>query len=505
MFPDKAANFNLDTGLDFSPARVLVVGDVMLDRYWSGATARISPEAPVPIVNVLDDDMRPGGAANVAVNVASLGARAMLLGVVGADDMAERLAMLVKSHGVSVDFLRCRSHPTMTKLRVVSRNQQLMRLDFERSMAMDGEVDQEAFIERYRAALPQADVVILSDYGKGTLHHVSAFITEARLAGKPVLVDPKGSDYTPYAGATLITPNMAEFETMAGKCTDENDIIAKGESLRRKLGLLGLLITRSEHGMSLIQADAPPLHLRTEAREVYDVTGAGDTVIATIGTALAAGKEMLLACRLSNLAAGIVVGKFGTATVSPAELAHAINAPRGVDASVVPEPMLVAQLEDARRQGKRIVFTNGCFDILHVGHIRYLEEAKRLGDVLVVGINDDDSVRRLKGLSRPVNRCSDRMRVLAGLKSVDWVVEFSEDTPERLIHAVQPDVLVKGGDYQVEDIVGYDFVSARGGKVIALDFHDGYSTTRIIERTRHHEGFPFGGSSAADGSGPYSA
>jgi D-beta-D-heptose 7-phosphate kinase/D-beta-D-heptose 1-phosphate adenosyltransferase len=493
----------VDEALGLTGARVLVVGDVMLDRYWSGGTSRISPEAPVPVVNVLDDDMRPGGAANVAVNVANLGGNATLLGVVGADDAAERLAMLVRSQGVAVDFLQCRSHPTMTKLRVVSRNQQLMRLDFERSLAAEGEVDQDAFQEHYKAALNYADVVILSDYGKGTLRNAAALIAEARLAGKPVLVDPKGNDYSPYAGATLITPNMSEFEAVAGKCASEEEIVAKGEALRRKLGLRGLLVTRSEHGMTLIQADATPLHLRTEAREVYDVTGAGDTVIATIGIALAAGKDLLQACQWSNLAAGIVVGKFGTATVSPAELAHAMNAPRGLEASVVVENMLLVQLEEARRQGKRIVFTNGCFDILHVGHIRYLEEAKRLGDVLVVGVNEDDSVRRLKGWSRPVNRCDDRMRVLAGLRSVDWVVSFGEDTPERLIRAVQPDVLVKGGDYHVEDIVGYDIVSARGGKVVALDFHDGYSTTRIIERSQqtHQYGGVVADGTAGNGDG----
>jgi D-beta-D-heptose 7-phosphate kinase/D-beta-D-heptose 1-phosphate adenosyltransferase len=495
----------VDEALGLAGARVLVVGDVMLDRYWSGGTARISPEAPVPVVNVMDDDMRPGGAANVAVNVACLGGNATLMGVVGADDAAERLATLVRSKGVAADFLQCRSHPTMTKLRVVSRNQQLMRLDFERSLAVDGEVDQDAFLTRYRRALNYADVVVLSDYGKGTLRNVAAFITEARLAGKPVLVDPKGGDYSPYAGATLITPNMAEFEAVVGKCAQEEDIVARGEALRRKLGLRGLLVTRSEHGMTLIQADAAPLHLRTEAREVYDVTGAGDTVIATIGTALAAGKDLLEACQWSNLAAGIVVGKFGTATVSPAELAHAVNAPRGLEASILAESMLLVRLEEARRQGKRIVLTNGCFDILHVGHIRYLEEAKRLGDVLVVAVNDDESVRRLKGLSRPINHCADRMRVLAGLKSVDWVVEFAEDTPERLIRAVQPDVLVKGGDYRAEDIVGYDVVAARGGKVIALDFHDGYSTTRIIERSKGYDDFSAGSPiSGEDGRDRYS-
>jgi D-beta-D-heptose 7-phosphate kinase/D-beta-D-heptose 1-phosphate adenosyltransferase len=475
----------MSASLGLAGAKVLVVGDVMLDRYWSGATARISPEAPVPVVNVFDDDMRPGGAANVAVNVASLGGKVTLIGVVGADDAAAHLSALVSKQGVAVNFLCSLSNPTMTKLRVVSRNQQLMRLDFERSLFIDGEVDQDAFLDCYRHALVAADVVVLSDYGKGTLRNVAALIAEARQTGKPVLVDPKGNNYAPYTGATLITPNMPEFEAVVGKCSDESDIVAKGEMLRQKLELRGLLITRSEHGMTLLQENAAPLHLRTEAREVFDVTGAGDTVIATIGVALAAGKDLVLACKWSNLVAGIVVGKFGTATVSPAELAHAANTRRGLDASVMSEPILLAKVEEAKRQGKRIIFTNGCFDILHVGHIRYLEAAKNLGDILIVAVNDDESVRRLKGSTRPVNHCADRMRVLAGLKSVDWVVQFVEDTPERLIKAVQPDVLAKGGDYRIEDIVGYDTVKGRGGQVIALDFHDGYSTTGIIERSRN--------------------
>ncbi len=476
----------LGVSLGLAGAKVLVVGDAMLDRYWSGATARISPEAPVPVVNVHEDDMRPGGAANVAVNVASLGGHATLLGVVGADDAADHLSALISKQGVAVNFLCSRTNPTMTKLRVVSRNQQLIRLDFERSLYIEDEFDQAAFFENYLLALAYADVVILSDYGKGTLRQVATLIAKAHQAGKPVLVDPKGNDYLPYAGATLLTPNMTEFEAVVGKCVDESDLVVKGEMLRQKLGLRALLVTRSEHGMTLIQENAAPLHLRTEAREVFDVTGAGDTVIATIGVALAAGKNLELACKWSNLAAGIVVGKFGTATVSPAELAHAANAPRGLEASVVSEQALLAKIGEAKRQGKRIVFTNGCFDLLHVGHVRYLEAAKNLGDILVVAVNDDASVRRLKGTSRPINHCADRMRVLAGLKSVDWVVAFSEDTPERLITSVQPDVLVKGGDYRIENIVGYDIVAARGGQVIALEFHDGYSTTQVIERSRKY-------------------
>jgi D-beta-D-heptose 7-phosphate kinase/D-beta-D-heptose 1-phosphate adenosyltransferase len=472
---------DVSASLGFHLGRVLVVGDVMLDRYWFGGTARISPEAPVPVVNVDRDDLRPGGAANVAVNAASLGARVTLLGVVGNDEQAKLLENLTVKQGVVTDFVVSESSPTITKLRIVSRNQQLIRLDFENSPLASGEQDRAALMARYRKALHGADVVILSDYGKGTLALAAELIEAARGAGKPVLVDPKGTDYRRYAGATMITPNLAEFEAVAGRCTGQNDLVRKGAALRDDLGLDALLVTRSEHGMTLLLQDKSPMHLPAQAREVFDVTGAGDTVIATVGVALATGKDMVSACMLGNLAAGIVVGKFGTASVTSPELEQALRSTDGCAAAVLSEQELLARVCHAKASGKRIVFTNGCFDILHVGHLRYLEAAKRLGDVLVIAVNDDDSVCRLKGPSRPVNRCDDRMHLLAGMKCVDWVVKFSEDTPERLIRNVLPHVLVKGGDYAVEDIVGYDIVQSHGGTVVALDFHDGYSTTRVIE------------------------
>jgi len=474
----------LEFGLRFHDARVLVVGDVMLDRYWSGSTARISPEAPVQVVNIDKDDLRPGGAANVAVNVASLGAKVMLLGVVGKDEAAGLLAASMASFGVEGDFVESSSCPTITKLRVVSRNQQLMRLDFESSLRGVDAFDRGVLYDKFCSALQSADAVILSDYGKGTLVGVADMIKEARKQGKPVIVDPKGTNYSQYSGATLITPNMAEFEAVVGPCADESQIVKKGMDLRQQLTLDALLVTRSEHGMSLLRPDILPLHLPTEAREVYDVTGAGDTVIATVGTALASGKDLETACRLGNLAAGIVVGKFGTSAITSLELERVLYGAGGLEQPFMSESELLARLDEAKASGKRIVFTNGCFDILHVGHTRYLEAARRLGDLLVVAVNTDSSVKRLKGASRPVNRCADRMHVLSALKSVDWVIEFDEDTPERIISKLMPDVLVKGGDYAVDEIVGYDVVTAAGGQVIALEFHDGYSSTSIIERSK---------------------
>ena len=470
---------------DFEHARLLVAGDVMLDRYWQGPTSRISPEAPVPVVRIEKDETRPGGAANVALNIAALGGRAHLLGVVGRDDTAHKLSEALIARRVQPDFVESSGgRPTITKLRVLSRNQQLIRLDFEESLSQIGAFDRAAFLLRYKIALADSQVVILSDYGKGTLCDAEELIGAARAAGRAVLVDPKGSDWRPYRNATLITPNLTELEAVVGPCPDEATIVAKGSKLRDELGLEALLVTRSEQGMTLLVPGHEPLHLPTEAREVYDVTGAGDTVIATFGATLAAGHDFAHAARVANLAAGIVVGKLGTATVSTAELARAVRRTHEDDSAILSEDELVERVAAARAQGQVVVMTNGCFDLLHVGHVRYLEAARKLGDVLIVAVNDDDSVQRLKGPGRPLNKVADRMRMLTALKCVDWAVPFAEDTPRRLIARVLPDLLVKGGDYKPEQVAGYEEVTANGGQVVILDFYAGYSTTRIIERAR---------------------
>lgn len=466
---------------DFTEARVLVAGDVMLDRYWSGSTSRISPEAPVPIVKISEDEARPGGAANVALNLAALGVTATALGVVGRDDDGAKLASALRAAGVRPALREGRA-PTIAKLRVISRNQQLLRVDFEERLDVQGAFDRAALRADFDRALAETGVVILSDYGKGTLVDVASLIAAARAAQKLVLIDPKGTDWSRYAGATLLTPNLSEFEAVAGKCADDEELCAKAESLRAQLGLSALLVTRSERGMTLIEPGLAPLHLPTEAREVYDVTGAGDTVIATLGAALAAGSTLADACRLANAAAGITVGKLGAATVSPAELMAALG--HIVDGSVLDEMTLVTHIDALKKLGKTVVMTNGCFDILHTGHVRYLEAARALGDVLIVAVNTDQSVKRLKGDSRPLNTCEDRMAVLAALRCVDFCVAFAEDTPARLIGRVLPTMLVKGGDYAPENIAGFEAVTAAGGQVLALDFHAGYSTTRLIERAQ---------------------
>jgi D-beta-D-heptose 7-phosphate kinase / D-beta-D-heptose 1-phosphate adenosyltransferase len=466
---------------DFENVRVLVAGDLMLDRYWHGATDRISPEAPVPVVHVRDIEQRPGGAGNVALNLAALGAAPVLVGATGADAAGEDLAHLLENAGVGCRFHRQAGAATVTKLRVISRHQQLIRLDFE-----DGFPGLQArdLLPLYRPELAGTAAVVLSDYGKGALRAPHVLIEAARQAGLPVLVDPKGRDFSIYRGATLITPNLAEFEAVAGRCTDTEDMVRRAEALIADCGIEALLITRGEDGMSLVRPGQAPVHLPARAREVFDVTGAGDTVIATLAAGLAAGLALPQATALANLAAGIVVGKLGTATVTVAELRRVLREQDDASHGVVSEAELLAAVAEARAHGERIVMTNGCFDLLHAGHVGYLEQARARGDRLIVAVNDDDSVRRLKGEGRPVNPVAQRMAVLAGLASVDWVVPFAEDTPARLIGAVLPDVLVKGGDYRPEQIAGYAAVVANGGSVEILDFLDGCSTTAMLSRLR---------------------
>lgn len=465
----------------FGQASVLVVGDVMLDRYWYGPTSRISPEAPVPVVKVETVEERPGGAANVAMNIAALGAGSRLIGLTGEDDAAQVLSKTLKDVRVDCDFVTLKSHPTITKLRVLSRNQQLIRLDFEEGFE---QVDAAPMHEKMRQSLSRSGAVVLSDYGKGALDSVQQMIALAREAKVPVLIDPKGTDFARYRGATLLTPNLSEFEAVVGKCKTENEIVERGMKLIADCALSALLVTRSENGMTLLQPGKAPLHLPTLAQEVFDVTGAGDTVIGVLAAALAAGDSLEEACFLANAAAGVVVGKLGTSTVSIVELENAIHARPERGFGIMTEAELKDAVAMARQRGEKVVMTNGVFDILHAGHVSYLANARKLGDRLIVAVNSDASTKRLKGDSRPVNPQENRMIVLGALEAVDWVVLFEEDTPQRLIASVLPDLLVKGGDYKPEDIAGSKEVWANGGDVRVLNFEDGISTTNIIKTIR---------------------
>ena len=463
----------------FQQARVLVVGDVMLDRYWHGKATRVSPEAPVPVVKVGHEEGRPGGAGNVALNIAALGGAASLVGVIGADTNGEDLQSRLAAAGVYCDFLVSSDKPTITKLRVISQHQQLIRLDFEE---FHDESDLQGMQAKVESLMGNVQALVLSDYGKGALTDAEALIALGREHKIPIIVDPKGTDFHKYRGATVVTPNLGEFEAVVGACANEDMLVEKGQQLLKELDLQALLITRGEHGMTLLRPDAAELHLPARAQEVFDVTGAGDTVVSVLAASLAAGESLPEATALANLAAGLVVGKLGTAAISGPELRRATLREQGTGRGVMTSDQLLIAIQDARAHGESIVFTNGCFDIIHAGHVGYLAKAKKLGDRLVVAVNDDESVRKLKGPGRPINPVERRMAVLAGLEAVDWVVSFSEDTPETLLSRIQPEVLVKGGDYDIEGVVGGDYVKSYGGRVEVLEFLDNCSTSAIVEK-----------------------
>lgn len=471
---------------NLSVGRVLVVGDVMLDRYWHGHVHRISPEAPVPVVGVQHDEVRLGGAANVASNITALTGRAHLLGLIGHDQNGAMLEGLLQAQDIGNALQRVAGQGTITKLRVLARKQQLIRLDFEQAFDPTEGARLSADLHRL---LPEVDVVVFSDYAKGTLQDCTPWLHAAKAEGKTTIVDPKGTDFKRYRGADIITPNLSEFEAVVGPCPNLQTLELRAQALCTAHNFQSVLVTRGEKGMSLVMGHQGTLHLPTQAQEVFDVTGAGDTVVATLALALASGCPLPMAVELSNLAAGLAVGRVGTSRIPLAELEQvwrsknpASHDPHGARSPLCNLSQLLALRAQARSQGQRVVMTNGCFDVLHPGHIACLEQARALGDLLVVAVNDDASVRRLKGPSRPINTLADRLHMLGALSCVDWVIAFGEDTPETLITQVQPDVLVKGGDYTSDQIAGAASVLASGGQVRVLDFVPGYSSTAVIQR-----------------------
>jgi D-beta-D-heptose 7-phosphate kinase/D-beta-D-heptose 1-phosphate adenosyltransferase len=465
----------------FKQARVLVVGDVMLDRYWHGGAERISPEAPVPVVKVRQARALPGGAANVALNINAIGAMSTMVGLIGDDKEGAELSEQLIASGVSSKLIESEGYATTTKLRVLAQDQQLIRVDFEGGFS-DSSLDD--LLQVYEDELANHDVVVLSDYAKGLFANPQPFIEKARARNIPVLIDPKLKDFSNYAGATLVTPNLKEFEAVAGPSDTVDEIIEKATDLIHRLEINAMLITRGKQGMVLVQQGCEPIELSARARDVYDVTGAGDTVIGVFSAVIAAGMGFSHAMMLSNVAAGIVVKKLGAASVSEDEIREELQRINDSHVGIVTEEQLLQSIQDAVAKGQKIVMTNGCFDVLHAGHVQYLEQAKDLGERLVVAVNNDASVAQLKGDSRPLNELQARMEVLAALRSVDWVVPFSEDTPARLIGEVLPDVLVKGGDYQPQEIAGYDAVVKTGGEVKVLSFKEGFSTTGLVNKIR---------------------
>ncbi len=468
---------------DFSAIKMLVVGDVMLDYYRYGNADRISPEAPVQVVRIDKEVDCLGGAANVAANVASLGAQVTLIGLSGDDPQAKVLESLLGRQGITHQLVHVPGSRTIVKSRIVSDNQQLLRLDYENEFPAISLAEVKRF---FNSAITQVDAVIFSDYAKGCLRNIRDLISQANTVGKAVFVDPKSVDLSIYASATMLTPNFVEFCVAAGIYpgidVDEQVIVSAAEKIRARLQLEALLITRGEQGMTLVEKSKPAVRLIAQAHEVYDTTGAGDTVISVLASAYTCGQTFLQSMRLANAAAGLAVMKAGTTIVNVDELAHAAG---GGDVSgVYSVTEIVGLVEQLRVKGQTIVVTNGCFDLLHLGHIEYLKEAALLGDKLIVLVNDDDSVRRLKGAGRPINRLNERMQLLVALEPVDCVVPFSDDTPESLIELIRPDVLVKGGDYKPEDIAGYDTVAKYGGNTIVLDYLNGYSTSELIKQIR---------------------
>lgn len=453
----------------------------MLDRYWHGATERVSAEAPVPIVDVDERQERPGAAANVALNVMSLGARASLIGMIGDDEAGATLLGKLEGAGINCQLVTKQDYQTTTKLRIVSMNQQLLRVDFESHETMDDK----SMTAALDNALVEADNVLFSDYDKGVLDNPQLIISKARELAKPVMVDPKFKDFALYRGATILKPNRLELQHAVGQWTSESDMLQRCQRLMRDLEIEALLVTRSAEGMTLIKNAGAIVHYPARMREIYDATGAGDTVIATLCSALGAGETLNDAVGLANIAAGLVVSHFGNTSVSGPELRDEIVKEAGFDTGIMSQEQLLNAVTEAKKRGEKVVLTNGCFDLLHAGHVDYLQEAKSEGDRLVVALNSDESIRRLKGVGRPVTTLDHRLAILAGLKAVDWAVAFEEDTPENLISALQPDVLVKGGDYQnVDQVVGADVVKSYGGSVKVLSLVEDCSTSAIVQKIR---------------------
>jgi D-beta-D-heptose 7-phosphate kinase / D-beta-D-heptose 1-phosphate adenosyltransferase len=466
--------------------RLLVVGDLMLDEYLWGRTERISPEAPVQVVEVTREDLRIGGAGNVINNLVALGCQVVACSVIGGDDNGTLLQRAFTGKGV--DFSGVFEDPmraTSRKTRVVAANQQIVRIDRETREPISGGFE-ERICKFVNERKDDFNAILISDYAKGVLTEktLKGIISVARAINIPVVVDPKGKDFSKYGGASILTPNRKEAEIASGTTIrDEQGLKETARIILEKIDLDALLITRSEQGMSLFVSGDDPVNIPTVAREVFDVTGAGDTVLAVLGMALACGRGYADAAQLANVAAGIVVGKIGTSTVSPSEIIEAIGSGhRDTETKIKNLDVMVNVVNVEKTKGKRIVFTNGCFDLLHAGHVKYLQKARSFGDLLILGLNSDSSVRRLKGEKRPLIGQAERAHILAALDCVDYLVIFDEDTPMRLIEALKPDVLAKGGDYTPDRVVGKDIVESFGGRVELVEFVDGKSTTNIIEK-----------------------
>lgn len=479
------ANINIDR-INFAQAKILIVGDIMLDQYWYGDTNRISPEAPVPVVRISDYDFRLGGAANVAWNARTLGCQVQLLSVVGDDEAATSIENLLAKKDIPAHLIRTKDFTTIRKTRVLSRRQQMLRLDHEEETCIIPEQAMQELHNAYASLIAEYDAVIFSDYAKGIFSDKRFYLDIANKHNVQVLADPKTLDFTEYSGIDFLKPNLSEFEAVVGKCESLTEIESKGLTLLDACNIKTLVVTRGSDGVSVISKSQKPIHLPSYSGEVFDVTGAGDTFIATLAACLASKIELNNAARISSIAAAVVVGKVGTSTATVSEIKDMLHRKVSLPLGVIEENILKEVLKISKARGEKIVFVNGCYDILHYGHIRYLEKAAELGDRLIVAVNTDSSVKRLKGPDRPVYNENQRMEVLAGLKVVDWVVKFEENTPGRLVESLHPDILAKGNEHfaTIEDIPaseGTDFVLNNGGEVHLIARTPDVSSTAALE------------------------
>ncbi len=476
----------LDTVKQFGCTKqhVLIIGDVMLDRYLIGEVGRISPEAPVPVVLIKSEEARAGGAANVAANLALLGVNTHLIGCVGNDVEAKMLSLLIKKTGAKANLITSKTRPTIAKTRILGGHQQMMRLDQEDS-AIFSSAENTSLLKAIETEIAKKpSIVILSDYAKGLLSEkvCQQVIKSCKTKKIPVLVDPKGSSYNKYQGATALTPNKKETAEACGTNSQDVDLIKKATGLKTKLNLNFMAVTCGEEGITLIDKTAH--HLPASTLQVFDVSGAGDTVIATLAAGLMHGLSPLQSLQLANVAAGVVVGKVGTVPITQVDLLEALTAKQGNEQEhkICNLAQLMQKIETWKKAKQKIVFTNGCFDLLHTGHVTYLEAAKKRGDKLILGLNTDRSVRALKGKSRPVVNENDRARVLAALESVDAVILFDEDTPLKLIKAIKPNIIAKGSDYTADQVVGGKEVKSWGGEIALIKLVAGRSTSKLIQK-----------------------
>tara|TARA_Y100000590_G_C15742329_1_gene1020723 strand:- start:2073 stop:3503 length:1431 start_codon:yes stop_codon:yes gene_type:complete len=461
-------------------AKVTVIGDAILDKYCLGTTERVSPEAPVPIVKINEEIHRPGGAANVAANLVALGCKVTLVSQIGKDQDGKILKNIIKSLKIKLITTEESRIKTITKTRVLSRNQQLIRIDNEINTE---DLNYRKLYNAANRSIKDCDAVIFSDYKKGFLKDIKLLIKQSNSCKKPIFIDPKGDNFLPYKGALIMTPNLKEFENIVGECKNNEEIESKAKKLIIDLNLKAILITLGSKGMLLVEKNKKSEHIPAVPKEVYDVTGAGDTVIATLCASFVSGNNLRESAFYANLAAGEVITKLGTSYITKNQLSNLVFG--GSDSKIYTNHKdFQSIIEDLKNVNIKVGFTNGCFDVLHKGHIKYLEIAKKNVDVLIVAVNDDDSVKKLKGNGRPINNLQDRMEMLQSISCIDYVTCFSEQTPLNIIKKLNPDVLMKGGDYKLDEVVGADIIQKNGGKVMIIPYVEGNSTSNIIKKIK---------------------